>query len=169
MVKIFLCLFLIHHQSCFPHPILWSPCPFLLCLSHRAIVSLGTPASSSCQLQHRITDWHAIRVRLTHWSTLVMSFPSHWSKSQSHSSPEFSLLIFFLFFFFSYPESIYVETPETFSISICPSSRILHPSKRINPISVSVCGCGNLNLLMRSCNFKARDKCTWHANKRAYE
>ena len=73
----------------FPRPILWSLCPFLLCLSHRATVSLGTPASSSCQLRHRITDWHAIRVRLTRWPALVMSFPSHWSKSQSHSSPEF--------------------------------------------------------------------------------
>lgn len=34
---------------------------FLLSPSHCAIVSLGTPASSSCQLRRRITDWHAIK------------------------------------------------------------------------------------------------------------
>lgn len=35
--------------------------PFPLSLSHCAIMSLGTPASSSCQLWRGLTDWHAIK------------------------------------------------------------------------------------------------------------
>lgn len=35
--------------------------PFPLSLSHCAIMSLGTPASSSCQLWQGLTDWHAIK------------------------------------------------------------------------------------------------------------
>lgn len=54
-------------------------------------VSLGTPASCSCQLLHRVTDRHAITVRLAHCPTLVNSFLSHWSKSQSHSGPSFPI------------------------------------------------------------------------------
>lgn len=50
------------------------------------VVARSTPASSSCQLWSRITEWHAIRARLLHRPALLMSFPRHWSKSQSHSS-----------------------------------------------------------------------------------
>lgn len=61
---------------------------------HRVTVSWVTPVCCSCQLLHRVTDWHTIKVHLTHCPTLIMSFPSHWSKSQSHSSPNCSQLTF---------------------------------------------------------------------------
>lgn len=41
------------------------------------MVAQDTPASSSCQLQSRITDWRAIRARLLHRPALLMSFPHH--------------------------------------------------------------------------------------------
>lgn len=49
----------------------------------------------TCFIQLSITDWHTIRARLTHRPTLVMSFPSHWSKSQSHPGPLSQLISFF--------------------------------------------------------------------------
>lgn len=64
------------------------PFPVFLC---NVTVSLGTPASCSCQLLYRVTDGHAITVRLAHCPTLVNSFLSHWSKSQSHSGQSFPI------------------------------------------------------------------------------
>lgn len=54
-----------------------------------------------------------LRVHLTHWPTLVMSFPSHWSKSQSHSSPEFSQLIYSPL---PFPKSRYCKLCKDFSL-----------------------------------------------------
>lgn len=74
------------------------PCPFFFCLR------LTVPLCHWAHLLHPAVNYGAglqtgmqLRVHLTRWPTLVMSFPSHWSKSQSHSSPEFSLLIYFFF------------------------------------------------------------------------
>lgn len=73
----------------------WSPVPLFLCLC------LTVPSCHWAHLLHPAVNYGGglqtgmqLRVQLTHWPTLVMSFPSHWSKSQSHSSLEFSQLIY---------------------------------------------------------------------------
>lgn len=87
------CFFFFFHQS------IMIPCPHIpsfLCLC------LTVPSCHWAHLLHPAVNYGGglqtgmqLRVHLTHWPTLVMSFPSHWSKSQSHSSPEFSQLIYF--------------------------------------------------------------------------
>lgn len=81
------------HQSIM---ILCPPVPSFLCLC------LTVPSCHWAHLLHPAVNYGGglqtgmqLRVHLTHWPTLVMSFPSHWSKSQSHTSPEFSQLIYF--------------------------------------------------------------------------
>lgn len=92
-----------------------------------------TPASSSCQLLCPITNWHAIRIRLPRRPTSVMSFRSHWWKSQSHNVAQFPNYLFS-------PRAAFLTPLESVSVFICSSISVFYPreggKKKANPISL---------------------------------
>lgn len=79
-----------------------------------------TPASSSCQLLCPITNWHAIRIRLPRRPTSVMSFRSHWWKSQSHNVAQFPNYLFS-------PRAAFLTPLESVSVFICSSISVFYP------------------------------------------